>query len=333
MKIVSLRHVALACVLLGASTPVFADTPIDAQCKVEEKPTDAVFFQEMAAAAIEVRRSVCVNGANEQGLVAAMVSFIETEAKQERLRPYGYAVGKNPLQLALTGIDTAEGRFPGLAIADADAINVDGDPILPSNAEDCREAAENVKAGSTCREVLEEFSQLYTYAHSMVEQRGAIAFSKNVAALTQEWDNFLKYAHAQTLLELTLNSYFYRKHEQPVFRSPPDRQIILLHPNVVLESVDAALEGNQTKEAFMIEMIGMNWWRERPWYVPSGGSLVTLYSDRSGVSDIGYGLAIHFQGVYTFGYAFHDSNGGIFISVDLLKLFQDKKKIIEKYQP
>jgi hypothetical protein len=335
MRTIRQRSLAIVCLLLGASATGFADTPVDTQCKVEKKPADAVYFPEMAAADIEVRRSVCISGADEQDLVIAMVSFVESEAKQERLRPYGFTADNNPLQTALAGINPATGTFPGLAIArpGVDAIDVGGAPVAPADASVCRQAAEKVKADSSCRKALNEFSQIYTYAHRMVEERGAIAFSNRVADLTQEWDDFLKYAHGQTLLELTLNGYLYRKHERPVFTSPPDRQIILLHPNFVVENVDAALEGDQTKEALMIEVIGMNWWRERPWYIPSGGSLVGLYSDRVGVSDVGYGLAIHFKGVYTLGYALHDSDGGVFISVDLLKLFQDKKRIIEKYQP
>jgi hypothetical protein len=101
----------------------------------------------------------------------------------------------------------------------------------------------------------------------------------------------------------------------------------------VIENVDAALEGDQTKEALLIEAVGVNWWSERPWYMPSGGSLVALYSDRSATADVGYGVAVHFRGVYTVGYAVHDGDDGVFISVDLLKFFQDKRKIISTYQP
>jgi hypothetical protein len=329
-----LGGVAFAWLLLGVSAPARPDTPVDALCKIEKKPTDAEFFPEMAAAAIAMRRSVCVGGADTQGAVTAMIAFLESEARQERLRPYGFAADGNPLQLALDGIDVAAGKFPDMALAGNDALNVDGEPIAPAVPEDCQKAAELVRREATCRLALNEFAQIYTYAHSMVEKRGAIAFSKNVAVLTREWDDFFTNTRSQTLLELAFNSYLYRRSERPVFGSPPARQFIFLHPGLVLEMVDGAVEGDQTKETLMIEAFGVNWWRDRRWYLPSGASLVALYSDRASAHDVGYGLALHFKGVYTLGYSLRrGGEGGVFVSADLLKLFQSKKQLIGKYQP
>jgi hypothetical protein len=333
MRTINCLALAIALAAISASA-LAAPADVDTQCKVEAKKTDAKFFPAMALAAIEVRRSVCVRGGNDQGVISAWTAFVESEAKAERVRPYGFPTDKNPLQLVIAGTDADKGTFPAIAVArpGVDALTVDGTPISP-DAETCRRAAEAIKPDATCREALQEFEAIYTYAHDMVEKRGAIAFSKNAAALSKEWDEFMTHAHAQTALELAVNSYLYRKHERPVFTSPPDSQLILLHPNFVLENVSAATEGDQTKEAMMVEVIGKNWWRQKAWYVPSGGSLVVLYSDRAQADDVGYGLALHFKGVYTLGYAFHGSDSGVFLSGDLLKLFEDKKKIVNAYQP
>jgi len=82
----------------------------------------------------------------------------------------------------------------------------------------------------------------------------------------------------------------------------------------------------------MLEIIGVNWWRNTKWYKPSGVSAIALYTDRAGIDDVGYGVAIHFASKFTLGYADHGGSDGYFISVDLLELLKDKKTLLNEYR-
>jgi hypothetical protein len=218
-----------------------------------------------------------------------------------------------------------------VAVSLGTALQVDGSPVAPADLAACDARAKAMVKDSSCKNALQDFADVYTYAQAGFAARDAIAFSNHIGELRGEWDQFLTNTRSQTILELALNSYLYRKHESEKFTSPPSRQYILLHPDVVIEDVSGALDGERTQEALMVELAGINWWREKPWYYPTGASVIALYSDRSGNDDVGYGVALHFKGVYTLGYSVHGDEGGVFISGDLLKVFEDKKKVLDAF--
>jgi hypothetical protein len=56
-----------------------------------------------------------------------------------------------------------------------------------------------------------------------------------------------------------------------------------------------------------------------------------VYSDRAGVRDWANGLAVHFGNKYTVGATRRDGKTGCFLSVDVLELYKDKKKALQKY--
>ncbi|KKL95577.1 hypothetical protein LCGC14_1853200 [marine sediment metagenome] len=82
----------------------------------------------------------------------------------------------------------------------------------------------------------------------------------------------------------------------------------------------------------MIEAIGVDWWKQDKWFLPSGGAIIATYSDRSGVDDWGYGVSLNFDSKFTLGASDHGGDIGFFITIDLLKLIQDKASTIKKYR-
>jgi hypothetical protein len=329
MRILHLRSASIVCLVLGAAHPAFGDSLADTFCSGEKPKSN--YFPEMAAAAIEVGRVVCVNGGSQEQVTSAIVAFVESEANKERLRSFGYAADANPLKKVIADIDLATQSIPTITVSLGTALVVNGSSIPPADLAACDARADAMVKGTSCKAALRDFADNYSYAQAGFGARSAIAFSNHIGVLRTEWDEFLTNTRSQTILELALNSYLYRKHESERFTSPPRLQYILLHPAVVIEDVRGALDGEQTQEALMVELAGINGWREKPWYYPTGVSVIALYADRSGNDDVGYGVALHFKGVYTLGYSVHGDEGGIFISGDLLKVFEDKKKVLAAF--
>lgn len=197
----------------------------------------------------------------------------------------------------------------------------------------CNNSANQLSSGSSCTAALLEFQVIYNFAQGTISQPLAYQVAEKLEGLEEEWDNFIFESKAQTLLELGINgAIFKRKEENLRFKSPPNWQLIFLHPNIMIENVPEALDGQETKEAVMIEAIGINWWKQDLLLLPTGISLIGLYSDRADLNDWRYGAALHFDSNISFGVTYRGNNYGIFGTIDFLKLLQDKNKVLRKYR-
>jgi hypothetical protein len=166
-------------------------------------------------------------------------------------------------------------------------------------------------------------------------KRNAAAFTAyetrvQLLALADDWDAYFEKGRPQTFWDIavtTLIEYKHLKKDQLV--GPPKRQWFVLHPNVVIENVDAAPDGDQLGGAIAIEWIGVNWWNLK---VPIGVSVTSLYSDRPGVDDVGHGITLYFANKYCIGWANHGGDHGFYVSIDALKLIDSKKAKLEQYR-
>lgn len=169
-------------------------------------------------------------------------------------------------------------------------------------------------------------------------QRNATAFTSfNTAIklneLSQSWDAYFEKARAQTFADVTFTTFMESAHfKTDHLVGPPDRQWFLFHPNLVVENVQAAVDGENTKTALTIEWIGVNWWQDSIIGIPFGISATSLYSDRPGVDDIGWGATLYFDNKYVIGWASHRGQNGFYISMDVLKLFESKSSQVDKYR-
>lgn len=209
----------------------------------------------------------------------------------------------------------------------SDKLQVGTDTFEPADENKCIE----VSRATRCVEVFEEFIQLYVEIQNLQAEPERIETLKKLKKLRADWDPFLEQMKGQTGLELLINRHAYRN-DTDTFSGPPSSQWIVLHPTVLIENVSAAADGENTQEALGLEIIGMNWWKQDKWYAPSGASVLAVYSDRTDVDDVGYGVALHFLSNYTIGYTNHGGEDGFFVSVDIIKLFQDKKNVFESYK-
>ncbi len=150
----------------------------------------------------------------------------------------------------------------------------------------------------------------------------------------EQWTQYIEESRSQTLLDIAFTTFAYefKYSKQPdVFSSPPRVQWFFMHPSVTIENVSNAIDGDESKEALALEVLGFNYWQDACFGYACGASLIVNYADRNGIDDRGWGVMFHVENSYSFGVTKHGGETGIFITVDLLKLFQDKKSAFKQY--
>ena len=290
---------------------------------------DAKFFPNLRDQALGVRRKLCVDAAPESETYQALFDMVNINNGVWFSQYGGFENGSDPLQTILDAMVSSDVespfRVPNATLSLNDDILVGDDVFRPASPDLC--------PASECGPLFDEFLHYYNYAHTTLAAKGALSFARSINSLSKQWTNYLNNTRSQTPLELLINSKLFAHKELGQFAPPPDRQLIILHPSLVVENVDDAIEGEQTLEAIMVEFFGINWWRRSAWYRPSGASIIASYSDRPGVDDIGYGVAIHFRSLYSIGYVNHGGADGVLLSFDLLKLLENKTTVLKQMLP
>jgi len=195
--------------------------------------------------------------------------------------------------------------------------------------------ADNEKCKTTrfkvnCYEVLDQLRVALNTTNNAVNATEITRVSESIGLYSELWGNYFEKARSQTFLELSVNTYLYRDQlKKDEFVPPPDYQVIFLHPSIALEYISDADDGEEQSEALVIEWLGINWWDMK---VPFGVSFITSYSDRDSVDDVGMGLMFHVNNNYSIGITDHDGDHGVLVTLDLLKLFEDKKSNLEKFK-
>ena len=145
----------------------------------------------------------------------------------------------------------------------------------------------------------------------------------------RQWDAYFDDALFQYPWELAANGVYLKRHDPRPrdghgnklgFLPPPTSQWILLHPNVGLEYVKAAPDGQQFKPVVYVELVGHNRWRWRESGEMKSGlgwSIMTSYADRAGVDDLRYGLMLHYRNRFDLGITYSDKEAGVILSMDL----------------
>jgi len=161
-----------------------------------------------------------------------------------------------------------------------------------------------------------------------------------VDLLDSQWQRFLTESRSQTWLDVGVSAWSYQvryaDEYQTRLNAPPKYQLFALHPSLIVENVSAALDGDQVQESLALELIGINWWDKTAACdlgvkFACGASLIATYTDRAGVKDKGWGLMFHIDNAYSFGFTRHGSDNGVFITVDLLKLFEQKERQFSRW--
>ena len=179
-----------------------------------------------------------------------------------------------------------------------------------------------------CSKAIKELGQLLQHLVDGFMDRDLTKTKDYYAVLSKSWDRYLEESRSQTWLDELLTMRFYSPNKEKLI-GPPSTQYFFFHPSILIENVSDAIDGEQQQEAIGLELIGFNWWQAE---VPFGASIGWVYSDRASTKDTGTAIFLHFDNAYTLGYSEHDNDSGWFISVDLLKAFEDKKSKFEVWK-
>ena len=235
-------------------------------------PSAAKYLPNLRAAAVDVRKALCLGSGSQDDVFRAFVDFL-IDNRTEWFEPYGkFAEGADPLDIVLEdalATEVVDSYAPfTVSVSPDDNVTVNGSVFRPTDISNCPEEG--------CGPIFDELKSFYTYAQNTIASPGAQAVANNLADLSTLWDSYLKDSRSQTPLELVANSWWYRRNSSSAFGPPPKGQIIILHPGVVIENVSDALEGQQTQEALMIEILGYNRWQHSRPYAITGARVCSL---------------------------------------------------------
>lgn len=187
--------------------------------------------------------------------------------------------------------------------------------------------------GDSCSGVLEDLAN--AIAPYQINYN-AYAANRTVAELNRQskrWDRYFEEGRSLTTIDLALTTWMEKESIRAShLQGPPPRQWFALHPEPVVEYIPGAPSGDQFEAALAVEWVGVNWWEDSIIGLPFGASFSTTHSERIGVDDMGYGVTLYFDNVYSVGWARHGDEDGYYVSLDLLTLFEEQKSRIERYR-
>lgn len=191
----------------------------------------------------------------------------------------------------------------------------------------------SITNGKSCVRTFEDLSNALNTYHQGYTKIVTTLNLTNLNSMSKKWDTFVEDARSQTILDVMITSFIHRDYyKQEKLVAPASTQYFFLHPSVVYEHLEDVPSGDRDEFALALELVGINWW-DLP--VPLGVSAGWVYSDRANASAIAGSVMFHIYNQYTVGYTMRDDEDGgdgVFLSVDLLKFFEDKKQVLDDYR-
>ncbi|MFC1589141.1 hypothetical protein ACFL3P_02605 [Pseudomonadota bacterium] len=326
-----LRILFFLAITLAANTAI-AEQVAD-RCDNRIKSEDAAAFPKSYQAAVELSKALCEHHIRSETEIS---EYTKQKAIDWKLTAY-----EETAPLKTVGIDPStiidhiydeilDGapyiylkaeRSPTLFYRATDGAPI---PIVDDNA--CK----TLTTGLSCYRTLAQFGKTTEAINDPSNIETLEETYEKLGLYNTAWDDYFTKARSQTFIELGLNTWRYKdqldKGENVL---PPSSQLIFLHPTAAIEYVDKAVDGQQQKDALIIEWVGMNWWNMS---VPLGFSVFSSYTDRTDQDDHALGLMVHINNNYSIGYTHRNGGNGVIITLDLLKIFEDKKTNLDKYK-
>jgi len=203
----------------------------------------------------------------------------------------------------------------------------DGTPRfdIPTTHEKCS----NLLPEKNCIDVFNELKSAFNAYRSPYDNFISINNTTLINKLSSDWDRFLDISKSQTAFEVYLTTLFQKSHfKKDHLVGPPKYQVIALHPQFIYESLGDAEGGERLETGIALEWFGINFWDTK---TPFGISLARVYVDRQSATPYGNSIMLHFDNQYTIGIADHDGDESVFVTIDLLKLIEDKKTNLQQY--
>lgn len=228
-----------------------------------------------------------------------------------------------------------DGSKGSITFAVADSAETSVFTLKPEADAQCAKLLQCTSVNNNaCVIYLETWTTAINSSSQQLKSEMALAFSKAAIALEKRWAKYHSDARYQYFWEQASTAYFLRNElSSDSYTEPPSVQFFWLHPWAAMEYVPDADDGSHFKAALTLEWAGINWWEECFWGTACGISAISTYSDRAGTQDFGHGIMVHIENQYSLGATWRSGGDmGFFISVDLLKAFEDTKSSVEGWQ-
>jgi hypothetical protein len=188
---------------------------------------------------------------------------------------------------------------------------------------------------TACRKSLDEYIKLVENVYSPFALAPILLVEPFLLNKDREWMDYIDNARAQTYFDIGITTWLYEiahGKEPDIFSSPPQFQYFTLRPMAIIENVNEAVDGQQTKSSLALEVFGVNAWNDACLGYACGTSFIITHVDRAEVDKFGWGFAFHVENDFSFGFTKHGDDTGFFVTVDLLKLIIDKKSSFKQYK-
>ncbi|RUP81361.1 hypothetical protein C7Y69_09455 [Alteromonas sp. KS69] len=328
------KYVVLSVVLFSSNIFSSESCVYDGQFKND---IDASYFNETIKHGILLSETLCKDTLNlndaststlKQTLLEDWFSSITQEAT--KLNEIAKRNGSDGIELQIEVFNrkyfhlnsttlSVDNRADGTTYAYQDDNN-----IVKFKLEQCKN-----EFGSICRTVVDEYKQALEIPWYSIKKNTSAKAVAELNLKSLAWQNYFEKRRSQTSLELLINTWSYQdelKKRVPI--NPPKFQWIVLHPSIVLQQSPDEIDGSQIKEALAIEWAGINYWDLD---IPFGASIVSTYADRAIGKDFTTGLMFHISNDYSIGITHIGGENNVFISVDVMKLFEDKNSNFKSF--
>lgn len=353
-----MKRVLITLVLLCLSVPTLAAEPastIDCNAFEEQAIADSNIYKDVHTKAVSIASAMCFSLRNifdggsplagktadekitqvlaEFGAFAAQALKDDFPETKDSVIKLNENVEEMEEQLASTNLAT--GRFPEFKTA----MTIEGGYkgyfssavraekfSFPRDLEDCRKVRE---ANKDCKAVFNDYKEAFNAYRQAYDQFVTGVNKHLLINLNEDWNRFLEVSKSQTGLEVWLTTLWHRDlFKKDHIVGPPPTQVIALHPRLVYEYVDTAVDGDNAEFGVAVEWVGMNWWDMR---VPLGFSVASVYADRVSVPSVRTGIMLHIDNKYSIGWGHRSGANSIYFSLDLLQLLQGKKQQYERF--
>lgn len=211
--------------------------------------------------------------------------------------------------------------------------SVNGSVIADDFDESCTTVtgnSENKKPFDSCTAALGDAKLAFNNYEESVRRYRTAQNDPKLEYLSSSWNRYLDKARSQTILDVWFTSVIHDDYySQRKLVAPHSRQYFLLHPQVVYEFNQDTKKGDRNQVGLAVEWLGVNWWDTK---VPFGVSLISVYADYEEADSVGHGIQFTFNNSTSIGWVDRGETDGIFVTIDFLKLWDDKNAKLEQYK-
>jgi len=188
---------------------------------------------------------------------------------------------------------------------------------------------EAIAPGKSCVDIFEDFQAAFSPYRSAYNNAYDKKNAELLGDLSRQWDRFLEASKSQTFFEVMATTYLNRSHfKKNYLVGPPQYQVIALHPELIYSHIKGGPDGASDHMGLAIEWFGVNAW---DWKVPFGISCASTYIDSASIKNKGNGIMLHFYNHYSLGWSKHGSENVYFVTLDLFKMYDDKRTRFQGY--